>query len=192
MGDGDHAVTIGEEQVAGTDFESEDSGGLAEVHNVAVGVRDGWRASKHGKLHASDGGDIANRSIGDHALTLEGLENGGMHFSDYAPQAGFRVEILDDGNARRGKALDADPPIGAVKVGVARHRRVRGTDSSGGCIAQQARKTAGHALQTGSGIALIAKPDTELFDGVRDVAGIELPDGFQDLRWQRVVVVPSQ
>src|ERR1017187_9535290 len=185
-------MAIGQEQVAGADFESEDPHGFAVVHDVGVGVRDGGGAGEHGKLHAGDGGNIANRSIGDHALALQGLENGGMHFSDHGAEAGFRVEVLDDGNARRGKALDADPPIGAIRVGVSHHRRVGGTDSGGGVIAQQARKTARDTLQTGSGIALIAKPDTEFFDGVGDDAGVELQDGFQDLRWQRVVVVPSQ
>src|ERR1039457_4874834 len=104
-------MAIGEEQVARANFESEDPDGLTVVHDVAVGVRDGWRAGEHGKLHTSDGGDIANRSIGNDALALQGLEHGGMHFSDYGSQAGFGVEILDDGNARRGQALNADPPI---------------------------------------------------------------------------------
>jgi hypothetical protein len=111
---GDHAVAIGEEQVARADFESEDPDGLSVIYDVGVTVRHGGRAGEHGKLHASDGRDIAHRSVGDHSLTLQGLENGGMYFTDYGPQAGFRVEILDDGNPRRGKALDADPPIGAI------------------------------------------------------------------------------
>ena len=91
-------MAIGEKQVARTNFKPEDPDGLTVVHDVGVAVRHGGRAGKHGKLHASDGGDIA----------------------------------------------------------------------------------------------LISKPDAELLDGVGNVACVELPDSFQDLRWQRAVVVPSQ
>jgi len=129
-------MAIGEEQVARANFKSEDPHGFAVVHDVGVAVRYGCCAGEHGKLHASDGGDIASRPIGDHALTLQGLEHGGMYFTDDGPQAGFRVEILDDDNPRCGKALDAGPPIGAIRIVASCHRWVGGTDSSGGCIAQ--------------------------------------------------------
>ena len=88
-------------------------------------------------------------------------------------------------NAGDWKQTDGLPPIRAVDVGVARHRRVRGPHAAGCRVAENARGAAGHALQAGSRKPHVAQANAELLDGIGNRAGIELPDRIED----RVVAI---
>ena len=119
---------------------SEDLDRGSEIDDVHVGVGDGDGRSEHRELHPADPGNVADRAIGDHAFAVEGLQNRRVHLANGRGAAGGCIQILEDGNPGHGQEADRLPPIRAIDVGVARHRRVRGSHPAGGRVAEKARR----------------------------------------------------
>ena len=115
---------------------------------------------------------------------MEGLENGRVHLANGRGAAGGCIQILEDGNPWDRQEADGLPPIGAIDVGVTRHRRVRGSHPAGGRIAQQARRAPRHATQSGTRKSFVAQPDPEMLDRIGNGAGVELADTVKDSLWQ--------
>ena len=92
------------------------------------------------------------------------------------------VQVLDDGDSRNGEdSRWLSHQSVRSDVGVAGHGRIGRADPAGRGVAEQAGRSARHATQTRGGEALVPQPDPELFDCIGDRAGIELPDGVEDL-----------
>ena len=138
------------QQVAGSNRKSENLDWGSEIDDVHVGVGNGDGRSEHRELHSADPGDVADGAIGDHAFAMEGLKNRRMHLPNGGSAAVGCFQILEDGNAGDRQKADCLPPIGAVDVGVTRHRRLRGPHPAGCRVPEDARRAPRHALQAGT------------------------------------------
>jgi hypothetical protein len=143
------------QQVSGSNRKPEDLDWRSEIDNMHVGVGNGHGRREHRKLHSAHSGNIAYGSIGDHPFAMEGLENRRVHLANGRGAAVGRVQILEDGNAGDRQKADCLPPIGAVDVGVTRHRGVRGPHPAGGCVPEKTRRAPRHALQAGKRIPFV-------------------------------------
>src|ERR1017187_3729293 len=122
---GDDSVDIRVQQVSGSNRKPEDLDQDSKIDNVHVCVGNGHSRSEHRELHSAHCGDIAYGAVSDHALALEGLENRRVDLANGRGAAGSCIQILEDGNAGDRQQADGLPPIGAINVGVTRHRRIR-------------------------------------------------------------------
>ena len=191
-------MTIGVDQIAGTDLEAEDLDGMAVIDEVGVAVRERDAGGKEREIHGGNRLQVAHAAIGDGRGATEGAKNGGVDFADggrgdvarFGLMGGvglFEVDVLglDHGDARQGQGFDGGPPIGGLRVDGAADGRTIGVDAAGGGEADSARESAGDGMQAGLGITFIAQAYAEGFDGVGDGAGVELTDSVECLAGNR-------
>ena len=192
-------MTIGIDEIAGTDLEAEDFDGMAVIHEMGVAVRERDAGSEEREIHGPNRLHVAHAAIRDGGGATEGAQNGGVDFADGGgrPIARFGTVVggvgllevdvfgLDHGDARQRKGFDGGPPIGGLRVDTAADGRTIGVDAAGGGEADRAWKSAGDGMQAGLGITFIAQPHAEGFDGVSDGAGVELTDSVECLAGNR-------
>jgi hypothetical protein len=106
---------------------------------------------------------------------LQRFQDGSVKLADRCSNSGLRVDILNDSKSGDRKLLHRRPPVRAVVVSTAGKRGIRGFHAAGGGIAEYRREAAGHTPQARPGIPLIAEPEAEALDGIRQSARIELP-----------------
>ena len=191
-------MTIGVDQIAGTDLEAENLDGMAVIDEVGVAVRECNAGGEEWKVHGGNGLQVAHAAVSDGGGTTESAQNGGVDLADggrgdvalVQPVVGvclFEVNVLglDNGDARQRQSLNSAPPIGGLRIGGAADGRTIGVDSAGGGETDGARESAGDGVQAGLGISFITQAHTEGFDGIGNGAGVELTDSVECLAGNR-------
>ena len=139
---------------------------------------------EHRELQSIHAGDVAYRAVRYEALAMKGLQYRGMYFTDGGTAARMCVHVLNDRNARDGKDTDGFPPIRAIDLGRAHHRRIRGPYATRGGIPEDSRGAVGYTSHAGAAEALVAQTNTEAFDGIGNGARVETSDRIQSLGGQ--------
>lgn len=99
-----------------------------------------------------------------------------MNVAEHGTLAGLVIDILNDGDLRAGAGTDKGPPIERIEVGGSFQRRVGGLDAACDGVTKDRGKSASEAMQAGMSEALVFETKLEAFDGIGDLASVELQD----------------
>ena len=183
-GDGErnnvHAVPIAVDQVARRNGAAADFDGLAVFGNVGVLVSDGNAAGEEVKAEGFHFGQVSHGTVGDVADTVQGEPDGGVKPAHEGAVTEALVDVLDNHDSRFGYRGEVTPPAYVFVIAAAVDRGGAGAKAACGSVAEHWREGGELAADGRAGDrTLIAHPDVESFDGVRNETGIELADGIE-------------
>src|ERR1019366_9838225 len=175
---GNDAVPVPMDQIAGLDGEMAYLYGFAILNHVDVSTRSRQSPRKHLQSAGFNSRQLPRGPIGDRSYTAEGNQDMGVDLAEERPGAGRVIDVLHHQNSRSRNAADVFPPVGALLVPGADHRRIRGSNFACGGIAHHGTQILKETTKAGRRNSFIAQSDAEALDGVNEDTRV---DGFEFL-----------